>query len=78
MNRTGRQKTEDRIQKTEVKWSIVCFLFSIICLLVLAGCEEFAKEEDFLDVKVKPEQTRAVDTLNLTAKSGCKQWNRHK
>jgi hypothetical protein len=69
MNRIGRPKPEDRIKKTKVRWSIVCFLFSVICLLVLAGCEEFTKEEDFLDVKVKPEQTRAVDTLKLTAKA---------
>jgi outer membrane protein len=69
MNRIGRQKTEDGIQKAKARWFIVCFLFSVICLLVLTGCEEFTKEEDFLDVKVKPEQTRAVDTLKLTAKA---------
>ncbi len=33
--------------------------------IVLAGCEEFTKEEDFLDVKVKPEQTREIKTLKL-------------
>lgn len=34
-------------------------------LIALAGCEEFTKEEDFLDVKVKPEQTREIKTLKL-------------
>jgi outer membrane protein TolC len=33
--------------------------------IALAGCEEFTKEEDFLDVKVKPEQTREIKTLKL-------------
>jgi outer membrane protein len=37
--------------------------------IALAGCEEFAKEDDFLEVKVKPEQTRAVDTLKFAAKA---------
>jgi outer membrane protein TolC len=37
-------------------------------LIALAGCEEFAKEEDFLDVKVKPEQTREIKTLKLEEK----------
>jgi outer membrane protein TolC len=37
--------------------------------IALAGCDEFTKEEDFLDVKVKPEQTKDVDTLKLTAKA---------
>ena len=36
--------------------------------IALAGCEEFAKEEDFLDVKVKPEQTRDINTLKLEEK----------
>ena len=31
--------------------------------IALAGCEEFTKEEDFLDVKVKPEQTREIKTF---------------
>lgn len=36
--------------------------------VALAGCEEFTKEEDFLDVKVKPEQTREIKTLKLEEK----------
>ncbi len=36
--------------------------------IALAGCEEFTKEEDFLDVKVKPEQTREIKTLKLEEK----------
>ena len=44
---------------------------SLILMLVLgisialAGCEEFTKESDFLEVKVKPEQTREIKTLKL-------------
>jgi outer membrane protein TolC len=45
------------------------FVIALGALFFLAGCEEFTKEEDFLDVKVKPEQTRAVDTLKLAAKA---------
>ncbi len=37
-------------------------------MIFLAGCEEFAKEEDFLEVKVKPEQTREIETLKLEPK----------
>lgn len=33
------------------------------------GCEEFADQEDFLEVKVKPEQTREIQTLKLEQKS---------
>ena len=40
--------------------------------IALAGCEEFAKEEDFLDVKVKPEQTREINTLKLDEKQRAK------
>ncbi|MGD0573222.1 MAG: TolC family protein [Sedimentisphaerales bacterium] len=36
--------------------------------IALAGCEEFAKEEDFLEIKVKPEQTREIKTLKLEEK----------
>jgi outer membrane protein TolC len=48
---------------------ILVFVIALGALFFLAGCEEFAKEDDFLDVKVKPEQTRAVDTLKLAAKA---------
>jgi outer membrane protein len=48
---------------------ILVFVIAFGALVFFAGCEEFAKEEDFLDVKAKPEQTRAVDTLKLTAKA---------
>ena len=48
---------------------ILVFVIALGALVFLAGCEEFAKEDDFLDVKVKPEQTKAVDTLKLTAKA---------
>jgi outer membrane protein len=48
---------------------ILVFVIALGALVFLAGCEEFAKEDDFLDVKVKPEQTRAVDMLKLTAKA---------
>jgi outer membrane protein TolC len=48
---------------------IFCLLSFVFCLLLTTGCEEFAKEEDFLEVKVKPEQTRVIDTLKLTAKA---------
>jgi hypothetical protein len=41
---------------------------SVICLLVFAGCEEFAKEEEFYTVRVKPEQTRQIETLKIKAK----------
>jgi len=36
--------------------------------IALAGCEEFTKEEDFLEVKAKPGQTREIKTLKLEEK----------
>lgn len=47
----------------------LAFVIALGALFFWAGCEEFTKEDDFLDVKVKPEQTRAVDTLKFTAKA---------
>jgi outer membrane protein len=35
----------------------------------LAGCEEFAKEEEFYTIKTKPEQTREIQTLKLEPKA---------
>jgi outer membrane protein len=41
-----------------------------LCLSVLlVGCEEFTREEDFLEVKAKPEQTREIQTLKLEKKA---------
>jgi hypothetical protein len=46
-------------------------IISIACgvMIFTVGCEEFAKEEDFLEVKVKPEQTREIQTLELEKKA---------
>jgi outer membrane protein len=44
---------------------------ALICaavMIIANGCEEFAKESDFLEVKAKPEQTREVKTLKLDEK----------
>jgi outer membrane protein TolC len=47
------------------------FVFAIAlgALVFLVGCEEFAKEEEFYAVKVKPEQTRDIQTLKLEPKA---------
>ncbi len=47
------------------------FVFAIALgvLVFLVGCEEFAKEEEFYAVKVKPEQTREIQTLKLEPKA---------
>jgi outer membrane protein len=40
------------------------------CAIVwLAGCEEFANEEEFYTIKVRPEQTQQIDTLKLEKKA---------
>jgi len=44
-------------------------MFVLGMSIALAGCEEFAKEDDFLEVKVKPEQTREIKTLKLEEKN---------
>ena len=47
------------------------FVFAIAlgALVFLVGCEEFAKEEEFYAVRVKPEQTREIQTLKLEPKA---------
>lgn len=47
---------------------ITKIIISLICaamLVTVIGCEEFSKQEDFLEVKAKPEQTRVIETLKL-------------
>jgi outer membrane protein TolC len=44
-------------------------MFALVMSIALAGCEEFAKEDDFLEVKAKPEQTREIKTLKLEQKN---------
>jgi outer membrane protein len=68
MNKSRMQNAEYRMQKSEVRIYIICLLFSVICLPVLNGCDEFKSQDDFLEVKVKPEQTREIKTLKLEEK----------
>jgi len=45
-------------------------LISASALMVfIGGCEEFAKDEEFYTVRVKPEQTRAIETLKIQPKA---------
>lgn len=45
-------------------------IFTCACLtLISAGCEEFVSEEQFYTVKVRPEQTREIETLKLKKKA---------
>jgi outer membrane protein len=46
---------------------IYIILFTLVCLglFFIAGCEEFAKEEEFYTIKTEPEQTREIQTLKL-------------
>ncbi len=46
-------------------------LFVLACagLTFIAGCEEFASEEEFYTLKIEPEQTREIQTLKLEPKS---------
>jgi outer membrane protein len=55
------------MRETVVKKLILAIALCLSALL--AGCEEFSKEEDFLEVKVKPEQTREIKTLELEKKA---------
>ncbi|MFA5252279.1 MAG: TolC family protein, partial [Phycisphaerae bacterium] len=47
------------------------FIFAIVLgvSVFLAGCEEFASEEEFYTIKPTPEQTRQVQTLKLEPKA---------
>ena len=55
-------------RRTTVVKSLV-FAIALCVLVSLAGCEEFAKEEEFYTIKVKPEQTREIQTLKLELKA---------
>ena len=43
-------------------------LVNVSVLLLATGCDEFKSQEDFLEVKVRPEQTREIQTLKLEEK----------
>jgi len=40
-----------------------------VLMVFIGGCEEFAKDEEFYTVRVKPEQTRAIETLKIQPKA---------
>jgi len=44
-------------------------MVALAAAVFLAGCEEFASEEDFYTIKVQPEQTHRIDTLKLEPKA---------
>jgi hypothetical protein len=48
---------------------IVILLINVSLLLLVTGCDEFKKQEDFLEVKVRPEQVKTIDTLKLEQKT---------
>ncbi|MFH1371433.1 MAG: TolC family protein [Planctomycetota bacterium] len=45
------------------------FAIALGISVFLAGCEEFASEDKFYTVKVRPEKTREIDTLKLEQKA---------
>jgi outer membrane protein len=52
-------------------WRLGLVLLILLCAVMLfeAGCDEFAKEEEFYTIKVQPEQTREIQTLKLEPKA---------
>lgn len=45
------------------------FAIALGVSVFLAGCEEFAKEEEFYTIKTTPQQTREIQTLKLEPKA---------
>jgi outer membrane protein TolC len=45
------------------------FAIMLSMLMALAGCEEFAKEEQFYTMKAEPQQTRQIQVLKLEPKA---------
>jgi outer membrane protein TolC len=45
------------------------FAIALGVSVFLAGCEEFAKEEQFYTIKTEPQQTREIETLKLEPKA---------
>jgi outer membrane protein TolC len=45
------------------------FVIALSVSVFLAGCEEFAKEEQFFTIKTEPQQTREIQTLKLEPKA---------
>src|SRR4030042_1146809 len=47
----------------------IIFVIALGGLAFLAGCEEFANEEEFYTIKTQPQQTRQIQTLKLEPKA---------
>jgi outer membrane protein TolC len=47
----------------------IVFAITLGISVFLVGCEEFAKEEDFYAIRVKPEQTHQIQTLKLETRA---------
>jgi outer membrane protein TolC len=47
----------------------ILFILVFCGLMFIAGCEEFAKEEDFYTIKTMRQQTREIQTLKLEQKA---------
>jgi outer membrane protein TolC len=47
----------------------LAFAIALTVSVFLVGCEEFARNEEFYEVKVKPEKVREIETLKLEKKA---------
>lgn len=55
-----------KIKMTKTK---LLMIITMTLIVFVNGCEEFVDEEEFYTIKVRPEQTRQIDTLKLEPKA---------
>ncbi len=67
MNRILKFETENKRHKKTIFFNL-CLLSWAFCLLVITGCDECKKQEDFLLIKANPRQTREIQILELEKK----------
>ena len=60
---------DGKTQQLSLHLAIGLVLLILGVSIFLVGCEEFAKEEEFYTVKVKPEKTREIEILKLEEKA---------
>jgi outer membrane protein TolC len=57
------------MNRSEAVVKSLVFAIALGVSVFLAGCEEFAKEEQFYTIKTEPQQTREIETLKLEPKA---------
>jgi outer membrane protein len=62
---------EHKFRRTQLPLTFALMTCALMtcALICLVGCEEFTKEEEFYEVRVKPDKTREIEMLKLEKKA---------